>query len=95
MGDDAQAIYSWRNANFQNILDFERDWPEAKIIKLEQNYRSTKNIVAAASELVAHNQLGYPKKLWTKNPEGDLIAVRELSNEYEEGEFILGEIEHQ
>lgn len=95
VGDDAQAIYSWRNANFQNILDFERDWPEAKVIKLEQNYRSTKNIVAAASELVAHNQLGYPKNLWTKNPEGELIAIRELSNEYEEGEFILGEIEHQ
>lgn len=95
VGDDAQAIYSWRNANFQNILDFEQDWPDAKTIKLEQNYRSTKTIVAAASDLIENNSVGYPKELWTHNIEGEPITVQEVSNEYEEAEFILGEIENQ
>lgn len=94
VGDDAQAIYSWRNANFQNILNFQRDWPDAKIIKLEQNYRSTKNIVNAASHLIKNNSLGYTKELFTKNLQGEPVFIYELSDEHEEAEFIVGQIEN-
>ncbi|MEX2007983.1 MAG: UvrD-helicase domain-containing protein [Candidatus Spechtbacterales bacterium] len=94
VGDDAQAIYSWRNANFENILNFERDWPAAKVIKLEQNYRSSKRIVEAASALIANNDEGYPKNLWTHNTEGEPIAIQEVLNEREEGEFILATMHH-
>jgi len=93
VGDDAQAIYGWRNANFRNILNFQKDWPDAEIIKLEQNYRSTQNIVLGASNLIKTNTLGYPKKLWTENTIGDPIFICELGNEYEESEFIISQIE--
>ena len=93
VGDDAQAIYSWRNANFQNILDFERDWPNAHVVKLEQNYRSTSHIVEAASALIQNNTQGYHKKLWTQNESGEKIRAHELGNEHEEAAFILSEIE--
>ena len=93
VGDDAQAIYSWRNADFQNILNFTSDWPQAKVIKLEQNYRSTKNIVSAASTLIKNNSMSYEKELWTENKEGEPIAICQVENEYEEAEFIIGKIE--
>ena len=93
VGDDAQSIYSWRNANFQNILNFSDDWPEAKVVKLEQNYRSTKNIISAANALIKNNSTGYEKNLWTENKEGDLVMIGEVGNEYEEAEFIIGKIE--
>lgn len=94
VGDDAQAIYSWRNANFQNILNFQKDWPNSKIIKLEQNYRSTKNIVQGASHLIKNNSLGYPKELFTQNSQGEPIFIYELSDEQKEAEFIINQIEH-
>lgn len=75
VGDDAQAIYSFRGADFRNFLNFTRDWPKATIIKLEQNYRSSGNIIAAASAVIKNNKLQTPKTLWTDNPAGELIRV--------------------
>ncbi|MEX2144989.1 MAG: UvrD-helicase domain-containing protein [Candidatus Spechtbacterales bacterium] len=92
VGDDAQAIYSWRNADFTNILNFKKDWPSAKIIKLEQNYRSSKNIIKAASELIKNNSQGYPKKLWTDNKKGKPVYIRGLPDAHSEAEFILNKI---
>jgi DNA helicase-2/ATP-dependent DNA helicase PcrA len=92
VGDDAQAIYSWRNANYENILNFQRDWPSTRVFKLEQNYRSTKNIVGAASELIKNNRRGYPKELWTENKTGETLKIYELSNTDAEAEFIVDQI---
>jgi DNA helicase-2/ATP-dependent DNA helicase PcrA len=75
VGDDAQSIYSFRGSDFRNFLNFEKDWPEAKIVTLDQNYRSTKNIIQAASEVIRQNTLQRPKTLWTDNEEGDLLNV--------------------
>lgn len=75
VGDDAQSIYSFRGSDFRNFLNFEKDWPEAKVITLDQNYRSTKNIIRAAGEVISHNTLQRPKTLWTDNEEGDLVKV--------------------
>ncbi|MDX1608204.1 MAG: UvrD-helicase domain-containing protein [Candidatus Spechtbacterales bacterium] len=94
VGDDAQAIYSWRNAKVENILNFKREWRGAKVIKLEQNYRSTKNIVHAASALIKNNEAGYKKQLWTQNNEGEALNIIELGSGREEAEFILAEIEN-
>ncbi len=93
IGDDAQSIYSFRGANFKNILDFEKDYPKAKVIKMEQNYRSTQNILAAAQHVIEKNTQRSDKTLWTKNEEGMLTTVFEAKNELEEIEFILLEIE--
>ncbi|MDX1535312.1 MAG: UvrD-helicase domain-containing protein [Candidatus Spechtbacterales bacterium] len=93
VGDDAQAIYSWRNAKIENILNFERDWPKALVIKLEKNYRSTENIVKAASELIKNNSEGYEKDLWTENRGGEPITIKELGSEQEEAEFLFFEIQ--
>ncbi|MEX0870051.1 MAG: UvrD-helicase domain-containing protein [Candidatus Spechtbacterales bacterium] len=93
VGDDAQAIYSWRNAKIEYILNFQKQWPGASIIKLEKNYRSTKKIVQAASHFISHNMSGYPKNLWTDNKEGESIVVKETANEYEEASHILKNIE--
>ena len=93
VGDPDQGIYSWRGANIQNILNFERDYPKAKIVKLEQNYRSTKNILAAAHEIIKRNIERKEKKLWTKNRNGTKVFLYEALDERDEGEFILGEVE--
>ncbi len=92
VGDDWQSIYSWRGANFQNILDFEKDYPEAAVIKLEQNYRSTKNILAAAHSVITRNELRSDKELWTDNDHGPHVAIEQVYNEIQEGEFLVHEI---
>ncbi|KKQ93747.1 MAG: PcrA [candidate division CPR2 bacterium GW2011_GWC2_39_10] len=91
VGDDWQSIYSWRGANYRNILDFHKDYPDAKIIKLEQNYRSTKNILEAAHNVIAKNIERTDKKLWTDNESGLPVILYEAFNEKEEGQFIIAE----
>ncbi len=80
IGDDAQSIYAFRGSDFRNFLNFEKDWDKATIIKLEENYRSTKNIIRAASELIKNNKLQKPKELWTENQEGRLIQLFAFQN---------------
>lgn len=92
IGDDFQAIYSFRGANFKNILDFEKDYPSARVIKMEQNYRSTQNIINVASKVIEKNTLRSEKKLWTQNDTGLPATIFCASNEIEEAEFILDEI---
>lgn len=92
VGDDWQSIYSWRGANFQNILNFEKDYPTAAIIKLEQNYRSTKNILDAAHSVISKNTQRSDKKLWTEHPPGTTITVLQAYNEMQEGEMIIQRI---
>ena len=87
------SIYGFRGANFKNILDFEKDYPSAKVIKLEQNYRSTQNILAAAQNVIEKNTLRSKKTLWTKNEEGTLTTIYQAKNEIEEIEFVQMEIE--
>ena len=93
VGDDWQAIYSWRGANFQNILNFERDYPEAKIIKLEQNYRSSKNILDAAHSVISRNVVRSEKKLWTDREGGESIEVLTAFDQDHEGDIICQIIE--
>ena len=92
VGDDDQSIYKFRGANIGNILGFEHVFPDAKVIRLEQNYRSTKNILNAANSVIAHNTSRKPKTLWTENPEGEKIHFRQFMNGYEEAEYVVGEI---
>ncbi len=92
IGDSDQSIYSWRGANMQNILDFEKDYPMAKVILLEQNYRSTKNILDAAHHVISKNMKRKEKKLWTDNQKGDYLRRFEAQNEKEEAFFIANEI---
>ena len=93
VGDDDQSIYGWRGADIRNILDFERDWPDATVIKLEQNYRSTQLILDAAHAVVSKNQARTDKKLWTQNDRGRLIDRFEAYNEEEEAEWIARRVE--
>jgi DNA helicase-2/ATP-dependent DNA helicase PcrA len=93
VGDDDQSIYRFRGADIRNILDFDDDYPDAKIVKLEQNYRSTQTILSAASAVVAHNRGRRSKTLWTDLGEGEPIHVRELDDEHAEARFVVGEIE--
>lgn len=93
VGDDWQSIYSWRGANFQNILDFEKDYPTATVIKLEQNYRSTKPILDAAHAIITKNRTRSDKKLWTNQDGGDGIGIITLYNEIQEAEYIIRHIE--
>ena len=93
VGDDDQSVYSWRGADIRNILDFERDYPEAKVVKLEQNYRSTQTILDAANAVVANNASRKAKELWTAGDEGDRIRVFAASDEYAEARFVVSEIE--
>jgi len=92
VGDDAQAIYGFRQADFRNILNFEKDYPKAKIIILDQNYRSTQNILDSAYGIISKNIYQKEKQLWTKNPQGKPIIIIEATNEIAEREFIIQEI---
>jgi DNA helicase-2/ATP-dependent DNA helicase PcrA len=92
VGDDDQSIYRWRGAEIGNILDFERDYPDAVVIRLEQNYRSTGNILAAAGAVVACNNERKGKTLWTENPSGDKVSLALLGDDLEEARFVASEI---
>ncbi len=92
VGDDDQSIYKFRGANIGNILGFERVFPDAKVIRLEQNYRSTQNILNAANEVISNNTERKPKRLWTENEEGSMVQFRQFLNGFEEAEYIVGEI---
>ena len=92
VGDDDQSIYKFRGANIQNILGFEKTFPDATVIKLEQNYRSTQNILNAANSVISHNERRKEKKLWTANGEGDKVRVRNFMTAFDEAEIIAGEI---
>jgi DNA helicase-2/ATP-dependent DNA helicase PcrA len=89
VGDDWQGIYGWRGANIRNILDFERDFPDARIIKLECNYRSTKTIIAAANAVIKHNRSYLDKTLWTDNPQGEHIVVFHADDERKEANAMI------
>ena len=94
VGDNDQGIYSFRGADISNILNFERDFPGTKIIKLEQNYRCTGNILKAANNVIKNNEVKYKKELWTQNEEGNLPKVYQADNEYDEATYIVTQIEH-
>ena len=93
VGDDDQSIYSWRGADIQNILDFEKDYPDAHVVRLEQNYRSTGHILSAANAVVANNSRRKPKRLFTDAGDGEKIQVFQASDERDEGRWIGSEIE--
>jgi DNA helicase-2/ATP-dependent DNA helicase PcrA len=88
VGDDAQSIYAFRGADIQNILNFEKDYPDLFVVKLEQNYRSTKTIVEAANSIIDKNKAQLQKVVWTSNPEGDLIELMKASSDNEEGRMV-------
>jgi len=93
VGDDDQGIYSWRGADVRNILDFERDYPDAHVVALEQNYRSTGTILRAANAVVANNVGRHPKRLWTDRGDGDPIALVACRDEHEEARLVASEVE--
>lgn len=92
VGDNDQGIYSFRGADISNILNFERDFPGTKIIKLEQNYRCTGNILKAANAVIKHNETKYDKKLWTENNEGNIPCIYSGDDEYDEASYIINQI---
>jgi DNA helicase II / ATP-dependent DNA helicase PcrA len=94
VGDPDQSIYSWRQADVRNILSFEKDYPEAKVILLEQNYRSTQRILETASKVISSNKQRKPTKLWTENEPGEPVSVIETYTEQDEAQFVVSEIEH-
>jgi DNA helicase II / ATP-dependent DNA helicase PcrA len=93
VGDEDQSIYGWRGADIRNILDFERDYPNAKVVRLEQNYRSTKNILEAASAVVSNNKARKGKWLWTDSGQGELLQMYEAPDSENEALFIADKIE--
>jgi len=93
VGDDSQSIYSFRGAEVKNILDFQEDFPDARVVKLEQNYRSTERILRAANAVIANNRGGIAKRLWSERGEGEPIHLRGLDDEHAEARFVVGEIE--
>lgn len=95
VGDDDQSIYKFRGANIENIMSFEKSYPNAKVIRLEQNYRSTKNILNAANAVISNNEERKGKTLWTENPEGDKIQIHTSSNEQDEAGFVATTILEQ
>ena len=95
VGDDNQSIYSWRGANIENILNFEKDFPDTEIIKLEKNYRSTKNILEISNELIKYNFERKEKTLWTDNPKGDLIEYYEAADEIDEAKNLISKVESE
>lgn len=92
IGDDAQSIYAFREADIRNILNFQKDYPEAKIILLEQNYRSTQNIIAAAQHIIQNNRNQIQKSLWTDNHEGEKVFIKETLNERTEANFLISKM---
>lgn len=94
VGDADQSIYGWRGADMQNILDFEKDYPEAKVVLLEENYRSTKTILQAANDVIKNNKKRRPKKLWTQNADGEQIVYYRAGNEQEEAVFVASTIDN-
>jgi DNA helicase-2/ATP-dependent DNA helicase PcrA len=92
VGDDAQSIYSFRQADIRNILEFQDDFPDARVVKLEQNYRSTETILRAANAVIANNRGGIAKRLWSELGQGDQIELRSLEDEHAEARFVVGEI---
>ncbi|MEQ9809746.1 DNA helicase PcrA [Streptococcus jiangjianxini] len=92
VGDADQSIYGWRGADMQNILDFEKDYPQAKVVLLEENYRSTKKILQAANEVINNNRNRRPKKLWTQNADGEQLVYYRANNEQEEAVFVASTI---
>jgi len=93
VGDDAQSIYSFRSADIKNILDFQEDFPDARVVKLEQNYRSSERILRAANAVIANNRGGIAKRLWSERGEGEPIHLRGLEDEHAEARFVVGEIQ--
>ena len=93
MGDDDQSIYSWRGADISNILNYEKTFSKSKIIRLEQNYRSTQNILRCASSLIANNKGRYGKELWSNNDDGEKININGFWGIKEEALYISDEIE--
>src|SRR5436190_12351404 len=93
VGDDDQSIYGFRGADINNILDFERDFPGAHVVKLEQNYRSTQTILSAANAVVSHNEGRKPKELWTDLGQGEQLHISELEDEHAEARYVTAEIE--
>jgi len=93
VGDDDQSVYSFRQADIRNILDFREDYPEAHVVRLEQNYRSTQTILSVANAVISHNRGRMGKSLWTDLGEGDPVKVRELDDEHAEARYVVGEIE--
>ncbi len=95
VGDDAQSIYRWRGADIRNIVEFQRDYPDATLIRLEQNYRSTKRILALADVLIRHNRYQIPKRLWTDNPEGEPATLLICADERDEATCIAEQIQRE
>lgn len=95
VGDDAQSIYAFRGADIRNILDFEKEYPDCKVFRLEQNYRSTKTILTAAGSVIKNNRSQIQKKLWTSNPQGDSITLIEAEDDRDEGMKIVFHIQEQ
>lgn len=95
VGDADQSIYGWRGANMDNIMNFEKDYPHAKMILLEQNYRSTKSILAAANAVINHNNYRKPKELWTDNPEGNKVIYYRAQSEVDEADFVASKIKER
>jgi len=95
VGDDNQSIYGWRGADITNILNFESDFPDAKVVKLEQNYRSTKNILRAANAVIVRNRYRRDKRLWTENTEGSAVVYYEARDERDEARYVASQIEYE
>jgi DNA helicase II / ATP-dependent DNA helicase PcrA len=93
VGDDAQSIYSFRGADVRNILDFQEDFPDSRVVKLEQNYRSTETILSAANAVIANNRGGIAKRLWSELGQGEQIKLRPQEDEHAEARYVVGEIE--
>jgi DNA helicase II / ATP-dependent DNA helicase PcrA len=93
VGDESQSIYGFRHADIRNILEFERDFPDAEVVKLEQNYRSTQTILDATNAIIANNRARKPKRLWTEEGAGEPVRIVELGDEHEEARYLAGEIE--
>jgi DNA helicase-2/ATP-dependent DNA helicase PcrA len=93
VGDDSQSIYSFRQADIRNILDFSEDFPDARVVKLEQNYRSTQTILSAANAVIANNRGGIAKRLWSDLGQGEQISARGFEDEHAEARFVVGEIQ--